>query len=71
MYKNMCQRAIAKEVGISRNGISENLLKFQSTLSILDGLIYIRSRKLMHRIVQKTNKECKIPANTDCKTRVE
>ena len=31
MAKNMCQSAIAKELGISRSGISEIILKFQDS----------------------------------------
>ena len=36
MSKNMSQQAIAKEIAISKSGISEILLKFQGTGTVLD-----------------------------------
>ena len=55
MAKNVSQQTIVEKLGISKNDISEILLKLQGTRSVLDQPRCGHSWKLQHRIVWKLN----------------
>ena len=64
MAKNMSQRAIVKEFGISKSRISEILPRFQGTGSILNQPGYGCSQNLQHRKVGKLIKIAKAQPKT-------